>query len=182
MWIQFLTHLGVWLWFQNVRGNTHIPPSKEPVSGKMSLFSSSLFSALQIFPLAHYFIEDVTFQGFWFQMKVSVPIWDWVIKSMFSVCRRLLKLRPFGNWDREMPSGQQWHDCQLNKLVFTSLLFFFFWPIIILHTCFISSSMHFDYFCKIISTCSFLCFAADFLGLLFDTWYEIEPQDIIFQI
>ena len=61
---------GGWLWFQNVRGHTHTPvwslaKKKWLLHPPCFLLSSSL--------LFHHFLEDVTFQGFRFQMRVSVP-------------------------------------------------------------------------------------------------------------
>ena len=149
---------GGWLWFQNVRGHTHTPVWS--LCQKKKVFFILPVFLLSSFLLLHHFLEDVTFQDFRFHMKVSVPFGGLVF-----CYHKTVKTQNFGNWDGWMPPWQQWHKCQPNKLVFTSLLTFGLW---VFYIFFARSAMHFEYFYKVISTWSSLCFVADLLGLLCD--------------
>lgn len=103
----------------------------------------------------------------------------WELKTMSSVPTRLLKLGAFGNWDRQMPPGQQRHTCQLNKLVFSTFSMFGLWVFYILF-CILSI------FLKAFQPEVLGCFAEGLLGLLPDVRYEIvyetESQILSFQI
>ena len=107
---------GGWLWFQNVRGHTHTPV--------WSLAKKNDFFILPVFCSPVLFYSTISLRMLPF--KVSDFKWEFQfhLGALASVATRLLKLRLFGNWDGWMPPWQQWHKCQLNKLVFTFLLIF----------------------------------------------------------
>ena len=108
-----------WLWFQNVRTHTHTHTLVWSLCQK-----KNVFFILPVFCSPVFFYSTISLRMLPFKFSDFKWEFQFHLGALSFVITRPLKHRIFGNWDGWMPPWQQWHKCQLNKLVFTSLLTF----------------------------------------------------------